>query len=90
MIPTVDFPHDCPQALRTSPAARTTCHVHAKALQHLADELAIFAMADQDRKPLAMVAMQKIQPPSMPKGQQNWRAPMPRLLFKILLDVFRP
>src|SRR5215510_6314678 len=37
-----------------------------------------------------MVAMQKIQRPSMPKGQQHWRAPMPRLLFKVLLYVFGP
>src|SRR5262249_25569310 len=69
MIPAVDFPHDFHQALSTSPAARTTCHMHAKALQHLADELAIFAMADQDRQPLALVAMQKIQRPSMPNSQ---------------------
>jgi hypothetical protein len=90
MIPAVDFPHDCSQALRTSPAARTTCHVYAKALQYLADKLSIFATANQDRKPLTMVAMQKIQHPSMPKGQQHWRAPTPRLLFTILLDVFSP
>jgi hypothetical protein len=37
-----------------------------------------------------MVAMQKIQHPSMPKGQQYGRVSMPRPLFKILLDVFRP
>jgi hypothetical protein len=64
--------------------------VHTKALQHPADELSIFATANQDRKPLTMVAMQKIQRTSMPKGQQHWCAPMPRPLFKILLDVLRP
>jgi hypothetical protein len=64
--------------------------VHAEALQHLADELAIFATAHQDRKPLTMIAMQKIQHPSMPKSQQHWCAPMPGPLFKIWLDVFRP
>jgi hypothetical protein len=40
-----------------------------KALQHPTDELAIFATTHQDRKPLTMVEMQKIQHPSMPKGQ---------------------
>jgi hypothetical protein len=90
MIPAVDFPHDFHKALRTSPAARTTCHVHAKALQHLTDELAIFAMADQDRQPLALVAMQKIQRPSMPNSQQHRRVPMPRPLLKVLLYVFGP
>src|SRR5262245_50329930 len=52
MIPTVDFPHDFPQTLSTSPATRTTCHVYAEALQHPADELTIFATTNQDCKPL--------------------------------------
>jgi hypothetical protein len=90
MIPVVDFPHDFHKALRTSPAARTTRYVHTKALQHLTDELAIFAMADQDRQPLALVTMQKIQRPSMPNGQQNRCVPIPHPLLKVLLYVFGP
>jgi hypothetical protein len=86
----VDLAHDVPQSLRASSAARTACDVHAKALQDLADEFSVFAAADQHRKALSMVAMQKIQHAAMPEGQENWRAPLPGALLKMLLDVCRP
>jgi hypothetical protein len=89
MIPAVNLSHDVSQGLRASAAARTTCDVHAKALQDLADELPICAAADQHRKALPMVAMQKIQHPTMPEGQENGRAPLPRPLLEMLLDVCR-
>jgi hypothetical protein len=64
--------------------------VHAKALQDLADELSVLAAADQHRKALPMVAMQKIQHPAMPEGQENRRPPLPGTLLKMLLDIRRP
>src|SRR5262249_31967451 len=37
-----------------------------------------------------LVAMQKIQRPSMPNGQQHWHISMPHSLLKVLLYVFGP
>jgi len=69
MKPAAHFPHDFSQGLGPTTAARTTRHMRAKALQYLADEFPIFAMADQDRKTLTIVEMGKIQHPSMPTGK---------------------
>src|SRR5574341_1916428 len=64
--------------------------MQAKTLQDTADELAIAATADQDRKTLALVEMQKVQHPPVPEGEHDGRTPTPDTPLNMLLHVHRP
>jgi hypothetical protein len=89
MKPATDFPGQVEESPRASTAARTACHINAKALQDMADELTIPAAADQDRKALAMVEMQKIQHPAVPEGQYDGPPAAPGTVCKVLVHIYR-